>query len=155
MADLFTLGYEGTNIRQFLRVLEARRITTLVDVRDMPISRKPGFSKGSLAEGCENAGINYEHWPLLGCPKAIREDYRADGDWARYTRRYKLHLETLGETIEQLSARALKERLCLVCFEANPAFCHRSYVAEAAQELTSQTIEVIHLTATGLTVVSR
>ncbi len=155
MADLFTLGYEGTQAQQFLRVLTARKIDTLVDVRDMPISRKPGFSKQSLTAGCETVGINYEHWQILGCPKAIREDYRLDGDWAKYTRRYKKHLLTLADTLEDLSSRALKERLCLVCFEADPLFCHRSYIADAVSELMPRTIEIIHLTSSGLTAVPR
>jgi len=153
MADLFTLGYEGTDVQKFIKVLNARKMDTLVDVRDVPVSRKPGFSKNSLDAACEAVGINYEHWPLLGCPKPIREEYRQDGDWAKYTRRYKKHLLTIENTLEDLSSRTLKERICLVCFEADPRFCHRSYIAEAVQELLPGTVELVHLTSTGLTAV--
>lgn len=148
MAELFTLGYEGCSQEQFLKVLRSRGVQTLLDVRDAPISRKKGFSKNSLAEGCERAGIAYEHAKVFGCPKEIREPYRADGDWAKYTIAYKKHLAKLGNAVEQLSARALTEKLCLVCFEANPLECHRLYVAEAAREISR--IDVVHLCSTDL-----
>lgn len=153
MAELFTLGYEGTNARQFLRVLQSRSIDTLVDVREMPLSRKPGFSKNALAQHCENAGITYEHRQVLGCPKDIRNAFKATGDWAAYTRRFKKHLPSISESLEDLAATALSRRICLVCFEADPAMCHRSYIAEAVAELAP--IEVVHLTTTGLTAAPR
>ena len=153
MAEIFTLGYEGTTARQFMRVLQARSIMTLVDVREMPLSRKPGFSKNALAEACEASSINYEHWQALGCPREIRESYKADGDWDKYTRRFKKHLPAICEVLEELASRALTERVCLVCFEADPHMCHRSYIAEALTERCP--IQVVHLTTTGLTVAPR
>jgi len=153
MADLFTLGYEDTTSGKFIHVLRARKIDVLIDVRDMPVSRKPGFSKSGLSAACEVAGISYEHWHSLGCPRDIRQAYKEDGDWARYTVRYLKHLRNLGETIETLGSRILKERLCLVCFEADHRLCHRSYIAEAVQELLPA-VSVIHLTKTGLAAVT-
>ncbi|HRJ73914.1 MAG TPA: DUF488 domain-containing protein [Terrimicrobiaceae bacterium] len=153
MAEIFTLGYEGTNALQFMRVLQARSIDTLVDVREMPLSRKPGFSKNALAEACENASITYEHWHALGCPKDIRASYKMDGDWDKYTRRFRKHLPSIADVLEELTARALTERICLVCFEADPHMCHRSYVSQAVSELGP--IQVVHLTTTGLTAVPR
>jgi uncharacterized protein (DUF488 family) len=153
MAELFTLGYEDTTLDRFMQVLRSRKIDVLVDVRDAPISRKPGFSKTPLSTACEAVGINYEHWQLLGCPRAIRQDYKEDGDWKRYTLRYRKHLEGLGETLENLGSRVLKERICLVCFEADHRFCHRTYIAEAVQQLLPRTALVIHLAKTGLTAV--
>ena len=153
MAGIFTLGYEGISAQQFLRVLQARGIETLLDVREMPLSRKPGFSKQALAEGCERASISYEHWQVLGCPKKIRAAYKMDGDWESYTRRFKKHLPTISDSLEELAARVLSERICLVCFEADPAMCHRSYIAEALTEFAP--IDVMHLTTKGLTVAQR
>jgi len=77
------------------------------------------------------------------------DQYRIDGDWASYTRKFKKHLPSASDSIEELASRALKERLCLVCFEADPAFCHRSFIAEAAAEVCDR-IEIVHLTGQGL-----
>jgi len=151
MAELFTIGYENTTVDRFIQVLRSRKIEVLIDVRDAPISRKPGFSKSSLSAAIEAAGINYEHWKMLGCPRPIRHDYKDDGNWKRYTLRYQRHLEGLGDTLELLGSRVLKERICLVCFEADHRFCHRSYIAEAVQQLLPRTASLIHLTKTGLT----
>jgi len=148
---MFTLGYENTPLDRFIQVLSSRRIDVLVDVRELPISRKPGFSKSALAAACEVAAINYEHWHLLGCPRQIRQDYKDDHNWNRYTLRYRKHLQSLGEVLEDLGSRVLKQRLCLVCFEADHRFCHRTYIAEAVQELLPKTTSIIHLTKTGLT----
>ena len=138
-------------MERFIHVLRSRKIDVLVDVRDAPISRKPGFSKSALASACEAAGINYEHWQILGCPRAIRHDYKEDNNWRRYTLRYRKHLENLSETLESLGSLVLKQRICLVCFEADHQFCHRTYIAEAVQQLLPNAVSVIHLTKTGLT----
>src|ERR1035437_7627246 len=66
--------------------------------------------------------------PELGCPKEIRHDYRDDGDWARYSRRFKSYLETQGGAIERLIEWAGEEQCCLLGLEADYNFCHRSYV---------------------------
>ena len=52
--------------------LKANRVKLLIDVRDVPISRKPGFSKTSLAQGLADAGIGYLHLKGLGDPKPGR-----------------------------------------------------------------------------------
>lgn len=153
MAELFTLGYEGTSLEAFLKVLRTREVSVLVDVREAPISRKPGFSKNALAAACEKNGIAYEHWPVLGCPRPIRNAYKADQNWAAYTRSYKKHLPGISPAIEQLAGRALRERLCLVCFEADPTMCHRFYISEAVRDMTPA-VEIVHLTSRGLTAVS-
>lgn len=155
MAEIFTLGYEGTSSAQFMKVLKARAIDTLVDVREMPLSRKPGFSKNSLAAACDDSSIAYEHWQILGCPKAIREAYKTDGDWLRYTHSFKKYLPSIAESIETLASRVLIERICLVCFEADPSMCHRSYIAESVKELSPKAIQIVHLTTTGLTAAQR
>lgn len=151
MAELFTLGYEGIDQFRFLKVLISREITTVVDVRARPLSRKKGFSKNGLGASCEAIGIGYEHWAPFGCPKPILDQYRIDGDWPSYTRKFKKHLPSVSDSIEELASRVLKERLCLVCFEADPAYCHRSFIAAAAAELCNR-IEIVHLTGRGLSV---
>ncbi len=154
MAELFTLGYEGTNQQRFLQALKSRDISTLIDVRARPLSRKPGFSKSSLAVGCVTVGIHYEHWSVFGCPKPIMDQYRSDGNWIAYVRKFSRHLPLISDAIEELASRALQEPICLVCFEQDPFFCHRSILADAAVK-TCPRLEVVHLTSSGLSVAVR
>jgi uncharacterized protein (DUF488 family) len=146
MTELKTIGYEGLTIRNFVDLLKRCRVSMIVDVRELPISRKPGFAKAALAAALEKHGIKYQHVPKLGCPKEIRHDYRDDGDWARYSRRFKAYLETQGEAIEQLVKWAGEEQCCLLCFEEDYNFCHRSYVAEEVMSKMDDLARISHLT---------
>jgi len=142
---LSTIGYEGTKPEPFFDVLLDNQITLLIDVRELPLSRKPGFSKTALDKQAQRCGIHYMHWCELGCPRDIRHDYRADEDWTRYTRRYLAHLRKQEKEIEKLLAAISGENACLLCFETDPHRCHRSYVAKATAEITASKLEIIHL----------
>ena len=81
---IHTIGYEGIDMDRFLSMLCEHGIETVVDIRELPLSRKPGFSKKALADTLNLSGLEYVHIPDLGCPKPIRNRYRADGNWTRY-----------------------------------------------------------------------
>jgi len=142
---LFTFGYEGLDIKNFIARLMAMKVRSVVDVRELPLSRKKGFSKTSFCEQLQQAGIAYLHAPALGCPKPIRDRYRADGDWQQYSCDFLAYLKTQRETLQELAKIAHATTACLVCFEADHTRCHRSYVARAAHRLGAP--EVRHLTA--------
>lgn len=144
---LMTIGYEGLTVQQFFAVLLKNKVQTVVDVREMPISRKAGFSKAPLSLAASDYNMNYLHMVALGCPKEIRHDYRTDNDWTRYTRRFKAYLNTRKDSISELVELVKRERCCLVCFEADPKFCHRSFVAEKAAAIIGPSLIVAHLTA--------
>lgn len=141
-----TIGYEGKTLDDFLNILEFHNIDTLVDVRELPLSRKAGFSKKALRQALANRNITYVHLPALGCPRSIRQDYRNDHDWERYTRRFMKYLSGRDTDIQELAERTQHERCCLLCFEADAQFCHRSYVAEQVAAFLEQNLEVQHLT---------
>ncbi|MBS1994781.1 MAG: DUF488 domain-containing protein [Cyanobacteria bacterium SZAS LIN-2] len=127
---VFTIGYEGLSPEDFVALLEASRIEYLVDIREAPVSRKAAFSKDPLARRLEAAGIAYAHHRALGCPKPIRDRYGETGDWARYTQDFKHYLAGQSAALRELRKVATSYRTCLLCYEANPERCHRSYVAE-------------------------
>ncbi|MEY2953224.1 MAG: hypothetical protein RLZZ401_1311 [Pseudomonadota bacterium] len=85
---LFTLGYEGLTIDAFIARLQAAQVQTVVDVRELPLSRKKGFSKSAFCAALSAHGVAYLHAPALGCPKPIRNQYKADGNWQTYTREF-------------------------------------------------------------------
>jgi len=141
---VWTIGYEGLSVEQFLELLSANRVEHLVDIREAPISRKPGFAKAALAEAVGRLGIRYSHVRALGCPKPIRDRYRRDGDWSRYTRDFKIYLAAQAPAIAELRAGIMATRTCLLCYEADFHRCHRSFVAEA---VAGEPLAIRHLLA--------
>ncbi|HBO1240754.1 TPA: DUF488 family protein [Pseudomonas aeruginosa] len=141
---LYTAGYEGLSFEAFLSHLKQAQIDKVLDVREYPLSRKPGFSKKALAERLADAGIAYEHCPPLGCPKPIRNRYKVDRNWSQYAQDFRVYVRTLNDVLLGLAAEASEKRVCMVCYEADPNFCHRSLIAEAVRELDA-TSETHHL----------
>lgn len=133
--SLYTIGYEGIDIERFLAQLHSHRIQTVVDVRELPLSRKRGFSKKTLERRLARSGIQYIHVPVLGSPREIRHQYRADGDWAHYEIAFLAHLKLQAAALAALSASACVSRCALMCFEADASFCHRRMVAAALARL--------------------
>ncbi len=123
----FTIGYEGTTVADFLAALKAAGVTRLVDIRALPLSRRPGFSKSPLRAALAEAGIEYAHLRALGTPAAGREAARK-GRQAELERIYREQLE-LPEAMAasaQLRELAVEAPTALLCFEREPAGCHRS-----------------------------
>jgi uncharacterized protein (DUF488 family) len=131
---LFTAGYEGAELATFIACLRDAGATTIVDVRELPLSRKRGFSKRVLAAALGDAGIGYVHMRSLGCPREIRLRYRRDRSWTRYTRDFLAYLATQREAVAELAALAGERTCCVMCFEADFAACHRTFVARAVQQ---------------------
>lgn len=130
MPDLFTIGYEGSIVDNVVAALREAGVTHLVDVRAVPQSRKPGFSKRLLGGTLAAAGIRYTHLRGLGTPKAGRDAAR-HGDIAGLHRIYAAHMQTLeaASDLERAAAIVAEGGACLLCFERDPACCHRSIVA--------------------------
>ena len=134
---LATIGYEGTNVDDFLASLRAADVALLVDVRALASSRRPGFAKTRLAANLETVGIEYLHLRDLGTPA----DGRAAARAGRHDELRRIFLAHLATDRAQAALGTLADivrtgrRVCLLCFEADPAHCHRRLVAEALQPL--------------------
>ncbi len=130
-AAILTIGYEGAGLDDVLAALAEAGVRTLIDVREAPVSRKPGFSKEALRRAMEEAGIAYVHLPALGTPKAGRDAARA-GRRREFEDIFARRLAT-PEAAAALAAAALIARdegpACLLCFERQPERCHRAIVA--------------------------
>jgi uncharacterized protein (DUF488 family) len=139
---LRTIGYEGASLAQFVSTLRSAGVTLLIDVRELPLSRRRGFSKTPLAAALVAAGIEYRHERALGVPRALRRRLRLDGDLTRYFAEFSKHLESEHARLDEL-ARTLEGCVALMCLERNPAECHRSIVAAAFQRRVKT--ELVHL----------
>jgi uncharacterized protein (DUF488 family) len=140
---LTTIGYEGATLTAFIATLKAAGVTLLLDVRELPISRRKGFSKTPLSQALAEAGIRYQHERALGAPKHVRHRLREDGDLKRYFTDFREYLATQAPLLDQL-AKSLAGCVALLCFERNPAECHRSVVVAALAKRLK--IEFLHLT---------
>lgn len=130
---------------QVLDALRAGGVKLLVDVRAVASSRRPGFAKTRLAANLEEAGIGYVHLRGLGTPS----DGRAAARSGRHDEMHRIFTEHLDSEVAQADMTALVQlvqggqRTCLLCFEADPAHCHRSIVAAALGQRI--TVDVRHL----------
>ena len=138
-AELLTAGYEGSAIGPFVEMLRQARVELLIDVRAVAASRKPGFSKRQLAASLDEAGIRYVHLQGLGTPKLGRDAVRA-GHPERMVPIFHAHMESDRAQAELTMARGMARdaRACLLCFERDPATCHRRLVAEMVTAATGQ-----------------
>ena len=142
MKKLFTIGYEGAALDDFVLTLKTAKINVLLDVRELPISRRKGFSKTALGSALTEAGIIYRHEKQLGSPKTIRHKLREDGNYPRFFRAFDQHLNKQFALLETLAAE-LKGNVALMCYEKDHEECHRRSVAHALAGLLDKT--PIHL----------
>lgn len=133
-AELLTVGYEGLDQERFVARLVRERVSLVVDVRLNALSRRPGFSKRSLAEGLLRAGIAYRHERALGNPPANRARFHGgDLELGRACTRAALE-RSGGEAIARLVESARHERVALMCVERFDVDCHRQVVVELVRE---------------------
>jgi uncharacterized protein (DUF488 family) len=143
MPALFTIGYEKAKPDAVIGTLKRAKVKLLVDVRAVAASRKPGFSNRQLAAALDEAGIAYVHLQKLGTPADGRAAARA-GDTETLWRVYDKYLETpdAKEALDELGALLRSgKRTCLLCYEREPAQCHRSRIAAIMAERTGMAIK--------------
>lgn len=136
MKPLFTIGYEQSTATAFFDAVTTAKVGLLIDVRAVAASRRPGFSKRQLAAGLDRHGIGYVHLQKLGTPKDGRLAARS-GDAEEMLRIFERHLATpdAQRELDDLTALARSalassgRPLCLLCYERDPAYCHRQRLA--------------------------
>lgn len=141
---IFTIGYEGATVGEFLAALQEAGVERVIDVRAVPNSRRPGFSKTPLRNALDEVGIDYVHLRALGTPADGRAAARA-GRRDDLERIYAGQLE-LPEAIAEIAQMldlAEEKPSAVLCYERDPAACHRTLLLAAA----SPDAEVVHLYA--------
>lgn len=144
LKKIYTLGYEGASVPDFIGTLQSVGVSLLLDVRELPQSRRPGFSKRVLSEALEEAGITYRHMKQLGDPKPGREAARR-GDMDSFRAIFGAHIDTEASrtAIGEAAGEVRNGTVALMCFERAPKDCHRSIVADRIRELVSA--DIVHL----------
>ena len=135
--QLFTIGYEGVALEDYIKRLIIEDVHVLCDVRKNAYSQKYGFNKSQLEKACEGAGIRYVHVPDLGIESDKRQDLRSQHD-------YDVLFAEYDRTVIPQNQQSLRyvynlimtdERVALTCFEKDPKQCHRSRVAKALMDM--------------------
>ncbi len=144
---LFTIGYEGISLEEYLNRLLKNDVKILVDVRNNPISMKYGFSKSQLQGYCKGFRIKYLHFPEVGIQSQQRQELNTQGDYDKLFAVYCQNNLTKTTSTQLKILNLLKEhkRIALTCFEANICQCHRKHLAEAIENLPSFDYEVKHI----------
>jgi len=140
---LFTIGYATHSTNSLLDRLTAAGVEVLVDVRELPLSRKRGFSKLALAKAAAERGVEYRHFRSLGVPSHLRRG-RKKGEFngVAYMEEFRRILignqEALKDALDLVESRPC----CLLCLEQHPADCHRSVVAEELRKISRHGLEI-------------
>lgn len=144
---LFTIGYEGISLEEYLNRLIKNDVKILVDVRNNPLSMKFGFSKTQLKNFCSNLGIEYLHIPEVGIQSEQRQELNSQSDYDNLFDIYKkINLKkTISHQDQILNLLIQKKRIALTCFEANICQCHRKHLAEAITKLPEWNFELKHI----------
>jgi uncharacterized protein (DUF488 family) len=148
--NVLTIGYEGACLGDFLSTLKHAKVTLLLDVREIALSRRKGFSKSALSAALSSSGIDYRHERALGSPKAIRHQLRADGNLQCFFRDFRQYLASQRTLLDALAAE-LRGSVALLCYERHATECHRSVVAQALASRAKTTVHHLEVTLHGST----
>jgi len=144
---LFTIGYEGISLEEYLVRLLKNDVKVLVDVRNNPMSMKFGFSKSQLKKYCASLGIEYVHIPEVGIQADQRQELNTQTNYDKLFAIYRKNnlSNTTAYQSEILNLLKQHKRIALTCFEANICQCHRKHLAEAIETLPEFNYEVKHI----------
>jgi uncharacterized protein (DUF488 family) len=143
---IFTIGHGRGTFGDVQQRLDRHHVATLIDIRSEPYSRHaPDFEREALREHCRAAGIGYL-WMgdrLGGRPRhpALLDEEGAP-DWEAVARSPGFQAG-IGEVL----TLAADGRVALLCAEADPAHCHRSFLVAPALE--ERGAEVYHILPDG------
>lgn len=141
-----SVGYENyRDVDAFARVLADAGVQRLIDVRELPISRKRGFAKTALSEALASVGIEYIHLRALGNPKEFRDLYKS-GRVSAGKRAYQhFLLSERSHELDDLDRILREKRSALMCVEGDPQVCHRQVILDALRDKFEDELEVTHI----------
>lgn len=148
---LYSVGYQGRTLAELVRLLARSGVDLVIDVRELPWSRKPGLSRRGLETGLAKVGITYMHARFAGNPRELRITAKS---YEEILRRYEGYLSRHPEIILELDSifEAWKSRrgaICLLCYERHPADCHRSILLHHWRQAMEDCSPVVHLDPDG------
>jgi uncharacterized protein (DUF488 family) len=126
VAHLYTIGYEGRELAELIAMLSGAGVDRVIDIRELPLSRRRGFSKTPLGEALRAAGIEYVHMREAGNPYRKQKD---EIPRAQLLAKYERHIAHAPDVVAHVVEAVRGHRAALLCYEAEPHECHRSRLA--------------------------
>ena len=147
IVTLFTIGYEGISLEEYLNRLIKNDVKVLIDVRRNPLSMKFGFSKAQLAKYCDSIGVKYVHEPEVGIDSEQRQELNTQSDYDKLFEAYRTTslVKTTAAQQKILDLLVTYKRVALTCFEANICQCHRKPLAESIAKLPNFQYQLKHI----------
>lgn len=147
--EIYTIGYGGWRLTDFIEVLRGLSIQALIDVRRKPKSTLPGYSGGSLARALAVVGIAYIWIPELGGYRRFGVDVEDYGIAKCFSRKdlraYATYISKNSEVkpyLERLVEIASRYMAVIMCSERDPWMCHRKILSDY---LLSKGFRVVHI----------
>ena len=138
---IYTAGYEGRTVDEFLNLLMESGISRLIDVRSNPISRRYGFHKSTLTRLCGSLEIDYQHLPELGIPGSERDHIDSAAKYTSLFKNYRCGLASRESALSNAISLLETKPSVLVCMETDPEFCHRNVLAQHLTTLINMPIK--------------
>jgi uncharacterized protein (DUF488 family) len=144
---LFTIGYEGISVEEYLNKLIMNDIKVLCDVRRNPLSMKYGFNKKQLSGFCSALDIKYIHFPKLGIESDKRKELKSQADYDSLFDEYKNNTLSSNISDQQKIIDLInhESRVAITCFEADIHQCHRFHLAESLRKFNGREYKIIHI----------
>ena len=141
-----SIGYERyRSVEDFARLLAGAGVERLVDVRELPISRRRGFAKSALAAALAEESVEYLHLRSMGNPKEFRDLYKS-GKVAEGRAGYEqLLAHKRTEELRELAATIQEKRSALMCVEAEEDVCHRQVIFEALRDQLGLDLDIAQI----------
>jgi hypothetical protein len=129
---IFSIGYEGKSVEQFITILKNNKVQQLIDVRELAFSRINGFAKSALKKALNNNSIIYKHFPELGSPSQLRHRLWEERNYDLFFKEYE---NVLGRPESQIALGDLEglahiRRTAMMCVERDIEKCHRRVIKE-------------------------
>ena len=144
---LFTIGYEGISLEEYINRLIKNNVRVLCDVRKNALSMKYGFSKRQLVNACTGTGITYTHFPQVGIQSNRRKNLNSQQAYDTLFLDYKKTNLTSTIDVQRniLTVLQKSRRIALTCFESNINQCHRKHLADSLYKLSNFQFKIRHI----------
>ncbi len=139
---VYSIGYQGRNIKEFVQLLKKNKIKTLIDTRNSGLSRKPHFSRNALKKAIEKNNMTFIALPDVGAEKEFRKYLKETGNINAFFKMYKKNILEKG-SFDKLAKHINGEPVCIMCFEKNPYECHRLILSDLIHQ--NLNTAVVHL----------
>ena len=141
-----SVGYENyRDVEAFARMLADAGVERLVDVRELPISRRRGFAKTALSSALGEQGVEYLHLRSMGNPKEFRDLYKSGHVAAGREAYERFLLSERQDELRSLDTLLREKPSALMCIEHDENVCHRQVIFDALRDQVGIELQIARI----------